>query len=101
MGPSRVVPEEPVHHGAVECFEIVGEEMPMLCDERLRQSPVEAFDLGVHLRGTGIRMKVDDAFIGAIPLEVIRELISVVRLHVRQGYRRDLLEGPHEVSGMP
>ena len=58
--------------------------MPMLRDERLRQGSVEPFDLALHFRRPGIGVEMHDALVVAERFEMIRELRSVVGLHVSE-----------------
>ena len=69
--PSCVVPKEPIHKFTVECLKIIGKEMTILGNKRFRESPIEPFNLGVHLRRSWIGMKVNNALPGAKRFKMI------------------------------
>ena len=98
--PPGVVPQEPVHEGAIERGQVVRQEVPVPCNERLGEGPVEPLDLGLHLWRAGVGVEVHDACFIAVCLKVIGKLAPVVRLHVGERKGCNLLERPHEVGGM-
>jgi len=53
-------------------------------DKRFGQRPVEPLNLGIHFGRARIDKKVSDALLPAIGPEMIRELRTIVRLHVRE-----------------
>ena len=99
MRPARVVPQEPVNKLRVEGIDIVGKEHPILLDERIGQSAVEAFNLRVHLRRTRIGVKMHDAVLFKKNIKMFGKLASVVCLHMRKRKRSDFLELLHEIRG--
>ena len=78
MDPFCVVEQEPFHEGDVEAFEIEKESL-MIVNEFFLNGAVEAFDVGVHLRGLGVGVVVDDLQFKEPLSKVFLELGAVVR----------------------
>ena len=89
VGAFGVVPEQPVDEGIVEAGEVIPEKAAVVLDEVLGERPVEAFDAGVHLGASGVRVKVNDVELLAGPFEQVGELAPVVGLYLRDGKRGD------------
>ena len=80
MDPFGVVEEEPVHEFLVEARK-VEEERIVIVDEFFLDGAVEAFDVGVHLRCSGVRVVVSDLELEQSFSEHFLPLGTVVREH--------------------
>ena len=92
----RVVPDEPVRQLPIELFRILKErEIPV--NEFLLDRPIESFAVGVHLRGLGIGMPMQDGLPVELGLKGFHELRAIVREHPLDLVRKRLKDGPEDV----
>jgi hypothetical protein len=103
VGALGVVEDQPVGQFAVEEGEVGKEQILMVVDKGLLDCSVEAFGVGVHLRGFGVGVPAFDALILEEAGEVGLELTAVVGEDDLRGVRQQgqaLFEGAGGVSGV-
>ena len=93
VGSFSVLEEEPVGELAVEGGQVVEQQVFMIVHELFLEGAVEAFRVGVHFRGAGVRPPVRDAAFLQAVLEVAEERRAVVGEHVAWGDWQEMAQG--------
>ena len=73
-----IVSQQPVGQVPVKGGQVVEEHILMVIHELFLEGAIEAFGVGIHFRGTGIRPPMGDAVLVEALLEVPEELRAVV-----------------------
>lgn len=91
MGTDSVVPEEVFGEVVLEGRDIGEYGESVVVDELLLYRSVEAFNMTVHTRTSGVRVEVDDVLVFYMFPEVFFKLRAVVCLYVSNSERKYLL----------
>ena len=94
-----VVPDKVVDQGPVQRFDI-GDVVLVVFEELGADSAIEAFDVGIGLRVSGVGVEVLDGTGTDGGNEVLFELAAVIGLDVVDGERGDAGELLEEVGGV-
>ena len=88
-----VVGQQPIRQFPVEGGQVVKEQVLMIIHERFLDRADEAFHVGIHFGGAGVRPPVGDASFLQAVLEVPQEFRAIVREHVAWGGGQQVAEG--------
>lgn len=93
-----VVPDEPRDQLAIE---LIGsdQQLLMVINELLLNSPVKTFDMGVHLGGSGIGMPMSFVQASDLLIEVLHELRAVIGKNGLKRVRKNISDNGKELSG--
>ena len=97
MGSFSVVPDEPRDQLAIE---LIGsdQQLLMIVNELLLNSPVKTFDMGVHLGGSGIGMPMSFVQASDLLIEVFHKLRPVIGKNELKRVRKNISDNGKELS---